>query len=223
MYIILNGTVDVSKPSDDNENEDVLLATLSRGDWFGEQAILTDNCIRSADIITVSTVEVLVLAKGPMMVVLKKCPDILDRLINASNRRTAQNNRISRITSKDPSTAMGTMTSSAFFLGSESSPEFQLMGHHDEAPDQEQQGGSGDTTNGTFSTAGDDADMPPPPVSYTHLRAHETPEHLVCRLLLEKKKKNTTDIINNILLLRYLQIIELIIKSIHYKTRKSNK
>ena len=28
------------------------------------------------------------------------------------------------------------------------------------------------------------------PVSYTHLRAHETPEHLVCRLLLEKKKKN---------------------------------
>eukprot|EP00658_Telonema_sp_P-2_P037356 TRINITY_DN2686_c0_g1_i3.p1 TRINITY_DN2686_c0_g1~~TRINITY_DN2686_c0_g1_i3.p1 ORF type:complete len:102 (-),score=11.02 TRINITY_DN2686_c0_g1_i3:28-333(-) len=29
------------------------------------------------------------------------------------------------------------------------------------------------------------------PVSYTHLRAHETPEHLVCRLLLEKKKKKT--------------------------------
>src|SRR5678816_4037749 len=28
------------------------------------------------------------------------------------------------------------------------------------------------------------------PVSYTHLRAHETPEHLVCRLLLEKKKNN---------------------------------
>ena len=26
------------------------------------------------------------------------------------------------------------------------------------------------------------------PVSYTHLGAHETPEHLVCRLLLEKKK-----------------------------------
>src|SRR5678815_2150817 len=26
------------------------------------------------------------------------------------------------------------------------------------------------------------------PVTYTHLRAHETPEHLVCRLLREKKK-----------------------------------
>ena len=29
------------------------------------------------------------------------------------------------------------------------------------------------------------------PVSYTHLRAHETPEHLVCRLRLEKKKQIT--------------------------------
>eukprot|EP00658_Telonema_sp_P-2_P058699 TRINITY_DN47228_c0_g1_i1.p1 TRINITY_DN47228_c0_g1~~TRINITY_DN47228_c0_g1_i1.p1 ORF type:complete len:100 (+),score=15.45 TRINITY_DN47228_c0_g1_i1:186-485(+) len=30
-------------------------------------------------------------------------------------------------------------------------------------------------------------------VSYTHLRAHETPEHLVCRLLLEKKNTTTTN------------------------------
>ena len=48
------------------------------------------------------------------------------------------------------------------------------------------------------------------PVSYTHLRAHETDSYLVCRLLLEKKKKtifcmkkkNTilykhTDLLNN--------------------------
>ena len=28
------------------------------------------------------------------------------------------------------------------------------------------------------------------PVSYTHLRAHETSLHLVCRLLLEKKKSS---------------------------------
>ena len=32
-------------------------------------------------------------------------------------------------------------------------------------------------------------------VSYTHLRAHETPEHLVCRLLLEKKKPKITHFI----------------------------
>eukprot|EP00658_Telonema_sp_P-2_P013183 TRINITY_DN14996_c0_g1_i5.p2 TRINITY_DN14996_c0_g1~~TRINITY_DN14996_c0_g1_i5.p2 ORF type:complete len:119 (-),score=45.42 TRINITY_DN14996_c0_g1_i5:27-383(-) len=35
------------------------------------------------------------------------------------------------------------------------------------------------------------------PVSYTHLRAHETPEHLVCRLLLEKKKKKNNNYITN--------------------------
>src|SRR5678815_4823294 len=39
--------------------------------------------------------------------------------------------------------------------------------------------------NGWFHTG----DIGVMTVSYTHLRAHETPEHLVCRLLLEKKKK----------------------------------
>eukprot|EP00658_Telonema_sp_P-2_P061909 TRINITY_DN50574_c0_g1_i1.p1 TRINITY_DN50574_c0_g1~~TRINITY_DN50574_c0_g1_i1.p1 ORF type:complete len:122 (-),score=7.12 TRINITY_DN50574_c0_g1_i1:25-390(-) len=34
-------------------------------------------------------------------------------------------------------------------------------------------------------------DNGPKSVSYTHLRAHETPEHLVCRLLLEKKNNIT--------------------------------
>src|SRR5678815_2081663 len=32
----------------------------------------------------------------------------------------------------------------------------------------------------------DSRGVPISAVSYTHLRAHETPEHLVCRLLLEK-------------------------------------
>ena len=34
------------------------------------------------------------------------------------------------------------------------------------------------------------------PVSYTHLRAHETRHDLVCRLLLEKKKNNKEYLIN---------------------------
>src|SRR5678816_4851720 len=34
------------------------------------------------------------------------------------------------------------------------------------------------------------------PVSYTHLRAHETPEHLVCRLLLEKKNNEPTKLLS---------------------------
>eukprot|EP00831_Metopus_contortus_P013121 TRINITY_DN15300_c0_g1_i3.p1 TRINITY_DN15300_c0_g1~~TRINITY_DN15300_c0_g1_i3.p1 ORF type:complete len:131 (+),score=46.58 TRINITY_DN15300_c0_g1_i3:25-417(+) len=35
------------------------------------------------------------------------------------------------------------------------------------------------------------------PVSYTHLRAHETSLHLVCRLLLEKKKKKKPVFLKN--------------------------
>src|SRR5665254_19637 len=44
-------------------------------------------------------------------------------------------------------------------------------------------------------------------VSYTHLRAHETPEHLVCRLLLEKKKKITTIDNNKILVILFFFFI----------------
>eukprot|EP00658_Telonema_sp_P-2_P045626 TRINITY_DN33615_c0_g1_i1.p1 TRINITY_DN33615_c0_g1~~TRINITY_DN33615_c0_g1_i1.p1 ORF type:complete len:140 (+),score=24.70 TRINITY_DN33615_c0_g1_i1:206-625(+) len=49
-------------------------------------------------------------------------------------------------------------------------------------------GGPGDTSH-KRSTAVHTASSTVVTVSYTHLRAHETPEHLVCRLLLEKKKK----------------------------------
>src|SRR5450756_3064061 len=38
-----------------------------------------------------------------------------------------------------------------------------------------------------------DFDIEIAPVSYTHLRAHETRHDLVCRLLLEKKKKTKTN------------------------------
>eukprot|EP00658_Telonema_sp_P-2_P035352 TRINITY_DN25728_c0_g1_i2.p1 TRINITY_DN25728_c0_g1~~TRINITY_DN25728_c0_g1_i2.p1 ORF type:complete len:132 (-),score=34.05 TRINITY_DN25728_c0_g1_i2:11-406(-) len=44
------------------------------------------------------------------------------------------------------------------------------------------------TTTPTTVPSGTDHTNVFVPVSYTHLRAHETPEHLVCRLLLEKKK-----------------------------------
>eukprot|EP00658_Telonema_sp_P-2_P049983 TRINITY_DN38056_c0_g1_i1.p1 TRINITY_DN38056_c0_g1~~TRINITY_DN38056_c0_g1_i1.p1 ORF type:complete len:212 (+),score=9.23 TRINITY_DN38056_c0_g1_i1:431-1066(+) len=44
---------------------------------------------------------------------------------------------------------------------------------------------------GAWSSSRGERILPAPiAVSYTHLRAHETPEHLVCRLLLEKKKNN---------------------------------
>ena len=59
------------------------------------------------------------------------------------------------------------------------------------------------------------------PVSYTHLRAHETVLDLVCRLLLEKKKKNnTTHKVNTQVItkrIRHITILKAtIILSTHY-------
>src|SRR5674536_257171 len=48
--------------------------------------------------------------------------------------------------------------------------------------------GPGGTTGHRAGGRGGQPGRPAGAVSYTHLRAHETPEHLVCRLLLEKKK-----------------------------------
>ena len=55
----------------------------------------------------------------------------------------------------------------------------------------EEEGGAG---HGGRGSAQADADTvgAAGPVSYTHLRAHETVLELVCRLLLEKKKTSTT-------------------------------
>ena len=44
--------------------------------------------------------------------------------------------------------------------------------------------------NAVFNWAAYELDLEP--VSYTHLRAHETKANLVCRLLLEKKKNKKT-------------------------------
>ena len=49
----------------------------------------------------------------------------------------------------------------------------------------------------------------PAPVSYTHLRAHETVLDLVCRLLLEKKKKYTS-IMLSIHLPHYISTIQVL-------------
>ena len=55
------------------------------------------------------------------------------------------------------------------------------------------------------------------PVSYTHLRAHETVLDLVCRLLLEKKKLRQT----NIIIRQYLQNIKQMLPThVHIKPRQ---
>src|SRR5674536_373912 len=69
------------------------------------------------------------------------------------------------------------------------------LGEHEDLLAEDHEGGNGlDPGPGSKLALGfgvdlGEDDLGVGPVSYTHLRAHETPEHLVCRLLLEKKKK----------------------------------
>ena len=71
----------------------------------------------------------------------------------------------------------------AFWIDGNDTPFYSL---HDAKAYQQKNGGDILHHNGKLLYP-----EPPPPVavSYTHLRAHETREDLVCRLLLEKKKK----------------------------------
>ena len=58
-------------------------------------------------------------------------------------------------------------------------------------------------------------------VSYTHLRAHETPEHLVCRLLLEKRE-GTVDNENELTTwVEYWLEGELVHRSAHVTLKKA--
>jgi len=50
-------------------------------------------------------------------------------------------------------------------------------------------GKAGDSAGACTGSASAESTAFPPPVSYNHLRAHETDSYLVCRLLLEQKKR----------------------------------
>src|SRR5450756_3055580 len=70
---------------------------------------------------------------------------------------------------------------------------------NDDLPDSSHDGsrqirpGGIDRRNREYATSFPPVPLRIKPVSYTHLRAHETRHDLVCRLLLEKKKKKNKD------------------------------
>ena len=64
MYIIKSGSVDVVKSDGDRE---IILATLSRGDFFGEMAIL-ENIYRTATVKAKETSRLIVLTTGNFMI-----------------------------------------------------------------------------------------------------------------------------------------------------------
>ena len=83
MYIIKSGSVDVVKSDGDR---DITLATLSRGDFFGEMAIL-ENIYRTATVKAKETSRLIVLTTGNFMIKLKKDPTFAFQIMQKMSRR----------------------------------------------------------------------------------------------------------------------------------------
>jgi CRP-like cAMP-binding protein len=83
MYIIQSGSVEVTKS---DGNREIVLATLSRGDFFGEMAIL-ENTNRTATVKAIETSRLIVLTTGNFMIKLKKDPTFAFQIMQKMSKR----------------------------------------------------------------------------------------------------------------------------------------
>ncbi|GAK49517.1 cyclic nucleotide-binding protein [Candidatus Moduliflexus flocculans] len=96
MYIIRSGTVEVytrllseqeGAKSADGEDEQLLLATLHDGDFFGEQALLT-NERRNATVIAATDTQLLRFSKPDLEAILRRYPRVGEMLKRYHHQRT---------------------------------------------------------------------------------------------------------------------------------------
>ena len=78
MFIILDGRVKISRISE--EGREVILSILSEGDFFGEMSIL-DGQTRSANVVTLSDSEILVIHREDFLRMLHDYPQIAINLL----------------------------------------------------------------------------------------------------------------------------------------------
>jgi CRP-like cAMP-binding protein len=100
LHIINIGCVKVSIPSE--EGEDVFLAYLGPGDFFGELALL-DESPRSATATAVERTETLALERGDFLQFLKRYPDVAIRMLSVLAQRLRNlNSQLESIISYKP-------------------------------------------------------------------------------------------------------------------------
>jgi len=83
MYIINSGEVKVTKRMED---EQVELARLGRGDFFGEMSLL-ENAPRSATVTAIATTKILVLNMGSFMLKIRRDPSFAFTLLQKMSKR----------------------------------------------------------------------------------------------------------------------------------------
>ena len=83
MFIIKSGAVEVMKRNDDRP---ILLATLERGDFFGEMALL-ENAFRTATVIARETTSLIVLNVGSFLIKIKRDPSFAFNMMQKMSKR----------------------------------------------------------------------------------------------------------------------------------------
>lgn len=87
LYVILDGVVEVQKQV--QGSDPIVLATLGRGDTFGEMSVLTGH-VRSSDVVTVSTTEVIFFDRNSLTRLVKAKSGVAARLLLNLSRILAE-------------------------------------------------------------------------------------------------------------------------------------
>jgi len=90
FFIIASGNVNVSIITP--EGKQTVLATLKRGDFFGEMSLL-DGEPRSASVVAAETCKLFMLYRKPFMDILRKFPDITIQMLVGMSRRLRKSNK----------------------------------------------------------------------------------------------------------------------------------
>ena len=90
FFIIVSGTVHVTVLT--SEGKQTILATLRKGEFFGEMAIL-DGEPRSASVLAAEKCTLLMLYRQPFMEILQKYPKITIQMLIEMSRRLRRSNR----------------------------------------------------------------------------------------------------------------------------------
>ena len=97
MYIIQSGAVKVTKKTEKGE---IILATLSKGDFFGEMALF-ERARRSATVSAVGEIRVIVLHAGNFLYRLRQDPTLVFEMIQKMSRRIRRlNEELARISDR---------------------------------------------------------------------------------------------------------------------------